>query len=129
MTIKINHIDDGVGIEIIATGCVTGDEIIAAHQEIYSPGNLKKQRYQIIDRTDCKEYQVSSEDIKKIAEIDKAASNTNPDIIIVIIASTDLQFGVSRMWQVYVEDSTFETEIFRDRITAENWLKEQLNKT
>lgn len=129
MTIKINHIGDGVGIEIIATGCVTGDEIIAAHQEIYSPDNLKKQRYQIIDRTDCKEYQVSSEDIKKIADIDKAASNTNPDIIIVIIASTDLQFGVSKMWQVYVEDSTFETEIFRDRITAENWLKEQLNKT
>ena len=129
MTIKVNYIDDGVGVEIVATGCVTGDEIIDAHQEIYSPDILKKQRYQIIDRTECKEYIVSSEDIKKIAEIDKAASNSNPDIIIVIIASSDLQFGMSRIWQVYVEDSKFETKIFRDRITAEKWLEGQLNKT
>jgi hypothetical protein len=129
MTIEINYIDDGVGIEIFASGVVTGDEIIEAHKEIYNSDNLTKQKYQIIDRRECKEYLVSSEDVKKIAEIDIVASKSNPDIIIAIIASTDLQFGMSRVWQVYVEDSKFETQVFRDRKTAEGWLKKQLSTT
>lgn len=127
MTITINYINEGSGIEIIASGCVTGDEIIEAHKEIYSSDNLTKQRYQIIDRTECIEYLVSNEDARKIAEIDKAASIVNANIIIAIISKTDLQFGVSRVWQAYLEDSTFVTQVFRDRIKAENWLKEQLN--
>ena len=129
MTIKINCIDDGKGIEIIASGCVTGDEIIEAHQEIYSTDNLKRQRYQIIDRTECSEYKVSTEDIERIAVIDKAASKSNPNIVIAIIAPSDLQFGMSRVWEVYVEESKFKTKVFRNRITAEIWLKEQINIT
>ena len=129
MTIKINYIDDGVGIEIVASGCVTGDEIIEIQREIYSPDNLKKLKYQLIDRTECKEYNVSFEDIKKIAIFDTAASKSNPDIVIAIVSPTDLQFGMSRAWQAYVVDSHYKTQIFRDRIAAVNWLEEQLNIT
>ncbi len=48
----------------MASGIVTGEEIIKAQEEIYNEENLKKQKYQIIDRTRCTEYQVSSEDIE-----------------------------------------------------------------
>jgi hypothetical protein len=64
MAIRINYLDNGIGIEIIASGIVTGEEIIKAQEEIYNEENLKKQKYQIIDRTHCTEYQVSSEDIE-----------------------------------------------------------------
>ena len=129
MALKINYIDNGIGIEIVASGRVTGDDILEAHQEIYSIDNLKRQKYQIIDRTECTEYQVSMEDIKKIAEIDNSVSMSNPDLIFCIIAPTDVQFGMSRAWEAYVEESKFKTQVFRDKITAESWLKEQLNKT
>ncbi len=129
MTIHINHIDDGVGIEIIATGIVTGEEIFTAHREIYNERNLGTQRYQLIDRSHCTEYRVTPEEIKKIAEIDRAASETNPDIIIALVSPTNLQFGMSRMWQAYVEESGFTTEVFHDRESAEKWLEEQLNKS
>lgn len=129
MTITINYIDEGIGIEIIASGTVTGDEIIDAHEEIYSPDNLKKQEYQIIDRTDCKEYLVSNEEIRAIAEIDKNAAQTNPNIVIALIAPTDLQYGISRVWEAYVEEALFKTQVFRDRTSAENWLKDQLKNS
>ncbi len=129
MTIKINRIDDGIGIEIVATGSVTGEEIIEAHQEIYSTENLKRQKYQIIDRTECTEYIVSNEEVKEIAAIDTLASKTNPEIIIAVISSTDLQFGISRVWQAYVEESNFLTQVFRDKVEAKKWLEGQLNKT
>ena len=33
MTIQINYPDNGIGIEIIASGIVTGEEIIKAQEE------------------------------------------------------------------------------------------------
>lgn len=126
MAIRMNTMDEGSGIEIIASGVVTGEEIIAAHRTIYSEENLKRQKYQLIDRTQCDEYVVTPGEIKIIAEIDKAASVVNPDITIVIVSPTELQFGMSRMWQAYVEEKIFRTRIFRDRKSADEWIREEM---
>jgi hypothetical protein len=129
MAIQVNYIDNGMGIEIIASGVVTGEDIIEAHKKIYNEVNLKKQKYQIVDRSHCKEYKVSPEQIRSIAELDKAASKTNPDIMIALIAPTAHQFGMSRMWQAYIEESHFLTKVFNDRRSADIWIEEQLRKT
>jgi hypothetical protein len=126
VAIKINYLDGGKGIEIIASGVVNGEEIISAHDEIYSEENLKKQKYQIIDRTHCAEYNVSAKKVKRIAELDKAAARSNQDIIIAMIASSQLQFGISRMWEIHAEESQFVTKVFRDRKSADEWIKERL---
>ena len=129
MAIQINYIENGIGIEIVASGVVSGEEIIGAHKEIYNETNLENQKYQIIDRSHCKEYKVSPDEIRRIAELDKAASKTNPDIIIALIAPTAHQFGMSRMWQAYIEESHFLTKVFSDRRSADVWIAEQLGKT
>ena len=126
MPIEIKYIDGGIGIEFIGSGVVTGADIIAANKEIYRNENFSRQRYKIVDRTNCTEYRVSNEEIRIIAEQDKAASKTNPNIIVSLISTTDLQYGLSRMYQAYVGDSGFLTEIFRDRKSAEEWIEEQL---
>jgi hypothetical protein len=126
MAIQINYLDNGIGIEIIATGIVTGEEIIEAHKEIYKPENLKKQKYQIIDRTKCLKYQVTSEEIEIIAQIDNKAAEINPNIKIALVSTTSLQFGMSRMWQAYISDNSFVTKIFQDRKSADEWIMSQL---
>lgn len=126
MAIQINYLDNGIGIEIIATGIVTGEEIIEAHKEIYKQENLKKQKYQIIDRTKCLKYQVTSEEIEKIAQIDNKAAEINPNIKIALVSTTSLQFGMSRMWQAYISDNSFVTKIFQDRKSADEWIMSQL---
>ena len=127
MAIQINYLDNGIGIEIVATGTVTGEEIIEAHKEIYNDENLRKQKYQIIDRTHCTKYQVSSEEVEEISDIDNRASEINPNIIIAIISTTSLQYGISRMWQAYIKDDRFLTKIFQDRTSADEWIKTQLD--
>ena len=42
MAVRINYLDNGIGIEIIASGIVTGEEIIKAHEEVYNEENLLK---------------------------------------------------------------------------------------
>jgi hypothetical protein len=126
MAIQINYLDNGIGIEIIASGIVTGDEIIKAQEEIYNEENLQKQKYQIIDRTHCTEYQVSSEDIERISDIDNRASEVNSYIIIAVVSSTPLQYGMTRMWQAYIKEDRFVTKIFADRKSADEWIELQL---
>ena len=126
MPIQIKYIDDGIGVEFIGSGVVTGADIIAANKEIYRNENFSKQRYQIVDRTKCTNYHVSHKEIITIAEQDKVAAKTNPNIIIAFISTSPLQYGISRMYQAYVGDEGFLTEVFRDRKSAEKWLEEQL---
>ncbi len=122
MTIEVNFLDNGIGIEIIASGIVTGDEIIEAQKEIYHADNLNKQKYQIIDRTDCKKYQVYAEEIQVIADMDNDAADKNPNIIIAVVAPTTLQFGMTKMWQAYLKNDCFITKIFHDRKSADRWI-------
>lgn len=130
MPIKINYLNNGAGVEFLFSGVVTGAEIIGANKKIYSTTEkILKQKYQIIDRTQCTEYCINAEEIKIIAEQDKAAAKHNPNIMMVFVATNAQQFGASRMWQEYVGESSFLTKIFRNRKSADKWLKQQLKKT
>ena len=50
MGIRINILEQGRGVEVLAEGVVRGQDIIDAHKIIYDERYLKRQRYQIIDR-------------------------------------------------------------------------------
>lgn len=91
MPIQIKYRDGGIGVEFIGSGVVDGADIIAANREIYRNDNFYRQRYQVIDRTNCRKYQVSHEEIIKIAEQDKVSAKTNPNIIIAFISTSPLQ--------------------------------------
>ena len=129
MTVRINYLDGGIGIELIASGIVSGDEVLEAHKEIYNEENLHRQRYRIIDRTSCDYYCVRPEEIEQIAELDINAAKINPNIVIALVSATDLQNDMARIWQIYVEKSPLATRIFRDRQSAVAWIKEQLSET
>lgn len=123
MPIQINYLDKGTGIEIIASGIVTGEEIINANKEIYNEENLYKQRYQIIDRSHCSKFEVFAEEIEAIAEIDNQASEKNPNIIIAVVSTTAIQYGMTEMWRAYLKNDLFVTRIFPDRENANKWIK------
>ena len=122
MTIQVNYLENGIGIEIIASGIVTGEEVIEAHKEIYNEENFKKRKYKIVDRTDCTKYQVYFEDIEKIAEMDDEASRINPNLMIAVISTTPLQYGMTRMWQACMKNNVFITKNFPNRTSADNWI-------
>jgi hypothetical protein len=126
MPVQINFIEDGLGIEFISSGIVTGSEIIQANEKIYTGEILPRLRYKIIDRTNCTEYNVTTKDIQIIASQDRKASQINPNIIIAIISTTPLQYGMSRMWEAYVDETGFQMELFKDRGSADKWLRNKL---
>ena len=129
MSIDIGYVADGEGIVLKGSGLVTGRDIIEANQEIYRPDSLKKQKYQIFDFSTVDRFDVTSADIRRCAEQDKAASTINPHIAIAIIVAKDAEYGMARMWEAHVADSGCRTMIFRDRETAEDWIKSLIDRS
>lgn len=127
MPVEINIIDNGMGIEFISSGVVTGKEIIEANRKIYNQEHLERLKYKIVDRSDCTDYQVTSHDIEVIADQDMMASEINKDITVLLVAPTELQFGMTRMWQTLSDESGFESIIFKDRPSANKYLKEKFS--
>lgn len=129
MPVRIEYLQDGAGIQFTATGIVTGSEVIEANQKIYTRENLLRLRYKIIDRTGCTEYRVRQDDVRIIAAQDREAALVNPRIAMLLISTTPLQYGMSRMWQMHTEGSGFRTEIFGKREDALAWLKAHLGES
>lgn len=128
MPIQIKYRADKIGIEFIASDVVTGKDVIEANNKIYNSENFSKQKYKIADRTKCTDYQVNSEEVRLIAEQDKTAAKINPNLLIALVSRSDLQYGMSRMYQAYGNESGFLIEIFQDRKSAEEWIEKQLQK-
>lgn len=126
MTVQVNVLEDGVGVEILATGVVTGHEIIEAHDLIYDSSHLRKQKYHIIDKTKCTEHDVTAAEIKSIANLDKQASEINPNIVIAVIESGRLQFTLTELWEAQVRGSVFKTKSFTDRQSALEWITQNV---
>jgi hypothetical protein len=128
MPVEIKYVGDGDGIEMIGRGVVTGEEIYNANNVIYSGNTLLKQKYQLADFINVEEFDVSNEDIVKIANQEIKASETNPNRIMAIVGKQDLIFGLSRMWEVHVSINTLETMVFREREKALAWIKKKLDE-
>jgi len=128
MPVKINILQDGMGIEFISSGIVTGNEIIEANKKVYTQERLLQLRYKIIDRSTCTEYRVSTDEIKIIANQDIEASKINKNITILLVSSTSLQYGMTRMWQVLSEDTRFKSVIFRDRQSINVYIKDKFGE-
>jgi len=123
MPVKINFVKGGIGLEFISEGIVLGKEIIEANKQTNTPENLLILRYKLIDRTNCTEYRVTKEDIETIADQAKGAAKINPSLVMLLISKTPVQFGMTRMYQAYIDETGFRMEHFADRPSADVWLK------
>ena len=65
---------------------------------------------------------MTTDGIIRNAEVAKYAFAVNSNILFVAVVPTDLMFGMSRLWQVYADESNRRTKVVRSREEAEIWL-------
>ena len=105
---------------------VTGVELIDAITTVFKDERYQTLKYWIGDRTGCTEFLVDSKHAKSIAELNKKESLRNPGLLLALVAPKDLEFGMSRMYQIFAEDALFETVVFRSRDAADEWIRSKL---
>ena len=127
MAIYLKFNDDRTGLEAIASNQVTISDFMGACSEAFNNTNVVNQKYQILDFSQCTDFELSSDDINNLSQLAINASKINPNIIMAIIAPTDLVFGMSRVYEVYAEESGFKIKVFREKSQAESWVETLLS--
>lgn len=124
MPITIKELDGGIGVLISGRGVIRDSEyvsVIEAH--LCNKELLRKCRYNISDFSDVTEVLVGAEALERVVEMCKPIAADYPKAILAQIGQQDIIYGLQRMWQTYADDLPWEVETFRDRKSAEKWVK------
>jgi hypothetical protein len=129
MPVRIVDIANGNGCAFICEGAVTGEELISANNHVLSTETrLQTWLFCIVDHTHATSTDYRSHEIQRMAAQDKRMSLiTAKGFLVAVVSPKDVQFGLSRMWQILSESTGWEINVFRDRATAEAWLAERAN--
>jgi len=127
MPVELHYRDEGRGVVVVGSDTVTGAELLATNDEIYSPGRLSRLEYQLVDFSHVQNVEISSDEIRRLAAQDAQAAREKPGLLLVVVPRTDLGFGLSRMWAGNVELSgaRIEPHVCRSVQEAEEWLEQQ----
>ncbi|HXY24341.1 MAG TPA: hypothetical protein VEI73_06800 [Candidatus Acidoferrum sp.] len=130
MPIDIEGRQNGVGVIYNCRGPVTIDDFFQAGLGFLAyPEEIKKWRYCIIDLSAIESMDISSGDIRTVVEQNKRiAASAVPGIILAVASPRDLGFGLSRMWEVLMEDIGWETITLRSRVEADHWIQERMKQ-
>jgi len=128
MPIEIKLLHGGIGVLYECNGALTGKDLIDANNRILTfDGEIKKLRYGLIDETAINDIDISESEMLTIAAQDEKIASLVPDgAIVAIIAKSAFAFGLSRLWESFIEHTGWETMTFRDRLMAESWIREKV---
>lgn len=123
--VELKIMNEGEGVEHIGHGIVTAREVIDRLQEVFDSDYVTRMKFALMDFSNIDKISVEIGELRHIARMVKKASETFQPIIIANVGGP-LFFGLSRMWEVFVEPAKLKTRTFRSRKEAEKWINEQL---
>jgi hypothetical protein len=129
MPIFVKITDGGLGFIMKGEGIITGQELLdAVSYRFASEERIKHYVYGISDYTEVTDSQISSAEVKIVAEKDKKVAAINPNLVIAIAAPKDVMFGLSRMFQVYAEETGWDITVYRNLEEAQSKIREKIKE-
>lgn len=126
MPFKIHYTEDG-GVLLNAVGRRMVDDMLDMNRKIYAnEEKIRAIKYQLCDLIRVEGGVLTAQDVELVAEQDKQAAKINPNIIVAVVSTMDIAYGLARMWQAYVDQASFETGVFRSMEEARKWLNSKL---
>ncbi len=126
MPVEFKYLDNGLGLGFTVKGNFQGKELIEAAKNAYQAEEiLRINKYGIIDYSPVEKFDISTSDVEEVADMCMVASKISPDRLIAVVASSNLSFGYSRMWEMLSGATKWERRVFRVKNEAEGWLKKR----
>lgn len=122
MPITITRLDER-GVLLTGEGVIRPDDVSRVNSALYaSTEKIKALTYQLCDYTKVTGVEISWEEMRQLAAQDAKAAESNPELKIAVVGDKDLVFGMLRIWDAQVSDSSVETQVFRTMEEARDWL-------
>ena len=117
------HVDPHTGIaHYSATGDMTRDEVISIITQVYGDPAFRSPWHSMWDLSGARPM-FTADELREVAAYVRAHRPVDAGRI-AIVATEDLAFGMSRMYEVFASDLKVETRVFRDSELARQWLLE-----
>jgi len=130
MPYRITYDNGARGVTTTFYGVLTDDDLIkSCIDRTSSDDKITDLLYIEDDLLEVTEFKASTEGIKECALFADRASELNKKLVHIAIASEDIIYGMTRMWQAYADDTGWNMNIVRTREDAEIWLKDNIQKT
>jgi hypothetical protein len=127
MPIEVEVLQNGTGLLLTCRGKIAGKEKIEIMERfLASPESVSRLRYIVIDQADAA-LDLSTQDLRILAGQARRLAQIAPAVVVgAIIAPREVDYGMARMWQVFVEETGWETMVFRSIDEADSALRKEL---
>lgn len=122
MPIEYGIITDQKLAYIRAWGKVSAEDIMMKGAAMFSEKSWKNGYHIICDYRDIEDLHADMEDVQRIVNQDKDNEAIFDRSRLALVATEDLVYGVSRMWELLSQDNRQEKMIFRNMEDAIEWL-------
>ncbi len=119
----IEYVNDGV--ELTFTRVISSKELYDANTEILERLKFSPYKYQLWLFQQVDDYKISTHELREIAMQDIEASKMHPGIKVALVSESPLVFGFGRMYEVFTEESHWETMMFYNIEEAQKWINSQ----
>ena len=134
MPIEIKDYDGGMGNIIESRGMVTDQELIDSLEKHLTRDRekFKTYKYILLDHSALTRMEITRETVELIAGLWAETSGVNPDPIVAMVtdvaygAGSDLLNSISRLHELFIYPSCWETMLFRTRPQAVRWIREKV---
>jgi hypothetical protein len=128
MPLRIEYLDGGQGVFSEAWGLLTGSELLTALAAVNSPALAERPiLYTFFDFNGVMGVKISTIQVRAAADLAIRGSRyQSVGRVVAIYAKDDLPFALARMWEVFVNQTGWETSVFRERFDAVTWVRERV---
>jgi len=119
--------NDGRCLFCVGSGVLRAQEIIDTKGDLLATEDrVRGISFGHIDFTDVTSVDISSDDIRRIADLDKRLALLAPHMVVAIIAPAAVVFGLSRMWETFAESTGWTIAVKRSKAEADAWVESRL---
>ncbi len=105
-----------------AEGVVEGADLIAYFQALRAHPDYRGDMDELFDLSGATEIRVSGADVRRFSASTEPVTSRGTPIRVAVVAPGDLEYGLSRMYELLQIESLSTIQIFRKREEAEAWL-------
>lgn len=109
-------------IRTTASGRLGGTDLIEYYRRLRAHPDFRSNLNEIFDATQVEAVDVTADDVRRLSSITEEFTKHGVPVKVAIIAPGDVEFGLSRMYEMLQIQSINVLKVFRERAAAEAWI-------